>query len=394
MSSARALAPDVPGAEVDETMEEMIRLSLAVHEEAALVPLEGPETTSFMKRLAMGFSVRKRLAVSMEYGQMPLSDYLSSRFPGEGMQSLRGSLSAIPRIRNPRAIDLLAIIGDVLTADMAIPEGGTGTIIRRLAGAVTAAGGEIRTGSKVVSIGVAKGAVTGVALADGTVLPAPDVISTVDMKTTFFSLLPANIPPRLLKDKLGKITLSDPYFTVTLKTSIPVIPPGADRNMVCLVSSPLTAVGEAPSPDPQNVPFSVSFPEHPAGTPGAVQLMAPVQFVYGENWKSGPGFERTPEHDAFARSYAETLVQRAGEIVPGLSSQISGMSIVTPVDYQAFTGNDMGAPYGWRRPQMWRQAVPYVHGLYMAGHWTYPGPGVLNVMMSGKNAAQMVLAGM
>ena len=92
-------------------------------------------------------------------------------------------------------------------------------------------------------------------------------------------------------------------------------------------------------------------------------------------------------------STLHSLIRRADAVVPGLSSHIADIAVATPVSYRSCTGNDEGAVYGWRRPRMWRQKVPYTHGLYIAGHWTYPGPGVLKTMMSGKNASRIMLSG-
>ena len=124
-----------------------------------------------------------------------------------------------------------------------------------------------------------------------------------------------------------------------------------------------------------------------------VQIMAPVRFMYENNWHSGPQCEKTAEYDEFKKQYADSLIRRADAVVPGLSSHVVDIAVATPVSYRSCTGNDEGAVYGWRRPRMWRQKVPYTHGLYIAGHWTYPGPGVLKTMMSGKTPAGLCCPG-
>lgn len=150
--------------------------------------------------------------------------------------------------------------------------------------------------------------------------------------------------------------------------------------------------------DADNVSLFIHFPKSvPGSVPDGhsqVQIMAPVRFMYEDNWHSGADYEKTAEYREFKDQYARSLLARADAVVPGLSSHIADMAIATPVSYRSCTGNDEGAAYGWRRPRMWRQKVPYTHGLYIAGHWTYPGPGVLKSMMSGKNASRIILSGL
>jgi hypothetical protein len=41
--------------------------------------------------------------------------------------------------------------------------------------------------------------------------------------------------------------------------------------------------------------------------------------------------------------------------------------------------------------QRWNHKVPFIKGLYQAGHWVAP-PGVFSVASSGKLAANLILA--
>ena len=57
-----------------------------------------------------------------------------------------------------------------------------------------------------------------------------------------------------------------------------------------------------------------------------------------------------------------------------------------------YTLNDLGSSLGWSytSTQKWRQKVPFVKGLFLAGHWVGPS-GIYNVAISGKNAAELIL---
>jgi phytoene dehydrogenase-like protein len=78
--------------------------------------------------------------------------------------------------------------------------------------------------------------------------------------------------------------------------------------------------------------------------------------------------------------------------MPGLKQHIVSMDIATPVTMHRYTLNDLGASVGWSytSTQQWKQKVPFIDGLYLAGHWVGPS-GIYNVASSGKNAAELIL---
>jgi phytoene dehydrogenase-like protein len=260
-----------------------------------------------------------------------------------------------------------------------------------------AQGGVIRTGAKVTSVNVSDGHVTGVTLDDNNTIKGEAVLSTIDMKELFFDLLPVRASPRLFREKLAKIPLSDSYFTVTVSTTLDPGTVNGGGKVVRVVNPAVEEDGLFISDDPDQVSLFIHFPapgpDVATGGLSLVQIMAPVRFMYENNWHSGPKYEKSPDYYEFRKQYANKIIERAEAVVPGLSSHIADIVIATPVTYRSCTGNDEGAVSGWRRPRMWRQKVPYTHGLYIAGHWTYPGPGVLKSMMSGKNASRIILSG-
>ena len=78
-------------------------------------------------------------------------------------------------------------------------EGGVGKITEALAGAVKSFGGEIRTNAEVKSIQVDTFTCKGVVLANGEEISADNIISAVDPKHTFLTLVGAvNLPPEFV----------------------------------------------------------------------------------------------------------------------------------------------------------------------------------------------------
>jgi|GEM_PF-4902582 len=75
---------------------------------------------------------------------------------------------------------------------------------------------------------------------------------------------------------------------------------------------------------------------------------------------------------------------------PGLSQHMLSLDISTPITYLRYTLNHHGASMGWKGFGFWKQRVPFVKGLYRAGHWVGP-MGVHTAIYTGKNAAELVL---
>ncbi len=395
--SAHGMVTDSVREKVSQGLGRLIELSGQINRETKALPLESPELMSFFKRLFLGISMQRKLPMSMEYGRMPVQQFLSSVFPGVEMQCLRAALRSVVPLRSARALDLLQLLGNVAEGNVFYPDGGVESLIETLNGCFQSYGGVVRTGAKVTSVNVADGQVTGVTLADESTINGDMVLSAIDMKELFFTLLPEKVAPRLFQEKLAKIPLSDSYITVTVTTTFPAGTVNEHGKGVRVINPVVEEDELFTSDEPDRVSLFIHFPElvsgHVPDGRSVVQIMAPVRFIYEDNWHSGPECKKTGEYNEFKKQYAALLIKRAEAVVPGLSSHIADIAVATPVSYRSCTGNDEGAVFGWRRPRMWRQKVHYTHGLYLAGHWTYPGPGILKTMMSGKNAGRIMLSG-
>ena len=134
--------------------------------------------------------MQRKLPMSMEYGRMPVGQLLGSVFPGVEMQCLRAALRSVVPVRGARALDLLQLLGNVVEGNIFYPDGGIESLVETLNGCFQSHGGVIRTGAQVTSVNVSDGQVTGVTLADESIISSDMVLSTIDMKGLFFTLLP------------------------------------------------------------------------------------------------------------------------------------------------------------------------------------------------------------
>ncbi|MHC4277510.1 MAG: phytoene desaturase family protein, partial [Planctomycetota bacterium] len=84
------------------------------------------------------------------------------------------------------------------------------------------------------------------------------------------------------------------------------------------------------------------------------------------------------------------------DFVPNLDKHIEVVDAATPKTLERYTLNSKGAAYGWAvtlgqtGSGRTGNKTP-VENLYLAGHWTNPGPGVCAVVSSGWRVANMIL---
>ena len=109
-----------------------------------------------------------------------------------------------------------------------------------------------------------------------------------------------------------------------------------------------------------------------------VMLMSKAAYAYGKPWHS------------CKKEETDRLISLAGKALPKLSENIAYVEAATPLTLERYTANNSGAAFGWEQGPYNRRstAATALPGLYMAGHWTYPGGGIESVAASGLVAAE------
>ncbi len=95
------------------------------------------------------------------------------------------------------------------------------------------------------------------------------------------------------------------------------------------------------------------------------------------------------EMKEYTLKYLETLV-------PNIRNHIDVIEAATPKTLKRYTLNSKGAAYGWAVTvdQTWSNRLQHktpFDNLFLAGHWTNPGPGVCAVVSSGWRVANLIL---
>jgi prolycopene isomerase len=262
------------------------------------------------------------------------------------------------------------------------------SLAEALVAALERHGGELVLNSPVRRIRIEDGRVGGVVLENGQRVSAPIVVSNADARQTVEELVGAEHFPARFRGRLRSATASIAGYVAYLATDLD-----------------LTRAGLA------HETFLYAGPDHEAahasgllGAPTWLSLTAPTLV--------DPGLAPAGEHLLVlttlvgARSVADwseakgplldTLLRRVERRLPGFSRALRFAEGATPRTLERYTRNEGGALYGFEvtpsqvGPGRIDNQTP-LPGLFLAGHWTRPGGGVVGVLRSGVRAARLAL---
>lgn len=359
------------------------------------LPVYSPELTPFWTRLRYALGLLPSSAKLRRLARTPADQYLARLFPGDDLAGLRAALYTLAPIPDMPAAGPLAILGIGLRGKAYSPRGGAQVLADAFAAAALCNGAEIRYAAKVVSILTANGSVRGVSLQGGRVLTAEAVVSAADAKQTFYQLLGRDLVPDAFKRALEAQPVSEPYGLISLVTTLEPAVFGFDGTDVFVC--PSTDIPKAlESKEPEECSFLLAFPKYVE--PGAdstlrgLQVVVPAAWAWREHWQTWPTPERGAEYRALKEEWCSAILPRVQEYFPRLASHLVHVDVATPITFHRYTLNTEGAPVGWHYAsrRRWRQRVPFVRGLYQAGHWVGPS-GAVPATRSGKWAAELVL---
>ena len=285
--------------------------------------------------------------------------------------------------------------------------GGMGGLADALAGACDDLRVDIRRNAEVQRIVTHNGAVRGVCLADGTLLEATVVASSVDAHWTFEKFLDQNDLPDYFRRAVAKIDYSSASAKINLALSEP-------PNFRCLPSTGVAphhhgTIHIAPTLDfierayddakygwPSTEPvLEITLPtslDDTLAPPGKQVLSmfvqyAPYKLADGKSW------------DVIKEDFADRCVELLARYAPNVPAAIEHRQVLSPLDLERtfrLTGGNIfqGALnfnqlFALRPVAGWADHRSPIKGLYLCGAASHPGGGVIG--SCGKNAAEEIL---
>jgi prolycopene isomerase len=267
--------------------------------------------------------------------------------------------------------------------------GGTQKLVDALVHAVELSGGELLAGNAVERILVQDGRATGVALADGTVIAGSQVISAMDARTTFESLVGhEHLPARFVK-RFQRLKPSLSAVVVFAATRLDLHAAGVAHSTFVnddwsLDANHAAVLEHRPGGHWLSIPTLIDDTLAPAGEHLLIfTSLAPYDAV------------RDPQE---REAYADRLLAGYERVIPGLRANLTFLETATPRTLERYSGNSYGAVYGWENTPAQAGTrrlghVTPIQGLFLSGHWTRPGHSTFRVIFSGVETAMTVLGG-
>ncbi len=297
-----------------------------------------------------------------------LKAVLSDRCPFTGLPP--SSISALP---------MIMLIMSYFQEGAYRPAGGFQGLSDLIARGIREKGGRIIFGSRVTKIIHDRRQCQGVVTEDGGEYTARYVIPAMDYIHTLSSLL-GNEHLKVTRKMLAEPGVSTSFFIVygafrgdfRGSSSIGYFP--------SLDFSYLFDPGSAFKED-GTIGMTIASVEDPLRAPEGYQTIVLHEMVEGNR----PVMERE-------RS-TEKLVKKAEKALPELRERIEVIDTATPATLERYTGNHQGAAFGWRQvPGNLMISSHGLENLFIAGHWSGMGGGVLAAAYSGAKAAADILS--
>lgn len=341
---------------------------------------------------------------------MAVADLVAEFFTADIVQAAIAARGIVGTAQGPWSAGTGAVLLVNAAADpvpggsTVLVKGGIGALTSAMAEAATRAGATIRTGAAVARVNTRDGRVAGVVLEDGSEIEARAVVSGVDPRRTFLSLMdPVDLDPTFLtrirnyrcRGTAAKINLALSGLPVFPSVANPAdlrgrvqIGPGIDYLERAFDASKYGDISADPYLD-------ITFPtlQDPSLAPEGGHVMsvymqyAPYQLADGRSWNN--------ERHSLSAAVVRTLERYA----PGIGNLIRDQQVLTPEDLErtySLTGGHIfhGEPaldqlFAMRPVLGWAQYRTPIRHLYMCGAGTHPGGGLSGG--PGQNAAREII---
>ena len=289
------------------------------------------------------------------------------------------------------ALLLSALNASLFSEGNYLPRDGINHLVKLLEGTIRERGGEISLNSPVKKIVIKDSKVWGVVLERGEKIDGNAVVSNVDATTTFFQMVGEEYLSTNFALQLKKLKPSLSAFSVFLgiKDEVTIPQELAATNLIYPDYDSAGQYQRILQGKIEKVPYCLAIPTlvTPSLAPQGHHVInlcthLPYRPEGITNWK-----EKKEE-------YTERFITMAEKVIPGLRKQIVVKEAATPDTLLRYTSNREGALGGWAYTPETDAGRPFnktpIEGLWLTGHWTFPGVGIHGVITSGYLTASMI----
>ena len=280
------------------------------------------------------------------------------------------------------AIGMCQMLVNYLKDGAYFPVGGTQNFADAITQKFIDYGGHIMLSSSVDGMLTDGNIIKGVTTKKGEEIQADIFVSNIDPKQTFFSLLDKNIVDDSYIRKIENMKESVSFFLLYLGLDNKIDLKGLKRGFYH-TSNDLTFS--------DNDWFYISVPTEvdPSLAPDNKQIISVVV-------SSRENYDDIDDWVAYKDKMKKHTINYLENFVPEIQDHIEVIDAATPKTLYRYTLNTKGAAYGWAVTvdQTWSNRLSHTtpfKNLFLAGHWTNPGPGICAVVSSGWRVANMIL---
>lgn len=333
----------------------------------------------------------ERFPLHRQYRRATLGRALDECVADPRLKVVLGALWGFPGLPPSQLsfISFASMLMSLVAAGAYYCQGGFQNLVNAFVAGLEAHGGELLLRTPVRRILVADGRAGGVVLENGQRIRAPTVVSNADATQTFEQLVGAEHLPAPYLARLRRLRPSLSALTTYLATDLDLGRlEGLGHQTFVFDSWGQEAVyrrllaGE-PGLLQINVPTLIDPSLAPPGE-HLVILSTLMPYEIAASWRAEKGRHQEP------------LLQRAAAVLPGLRERITFVEGGSPRTMERYTLNHLGAIFGWAECPEQASLNRLGHrtlidGLYLSGHWTQPGGGLMTVIVSGAQTAQLLL---
>jgi phytoene dehydrogenase-like protein len=350
-------------------------------------PSESEKISLFFKefiRLYRATFSTKTHKMLIKYQDITYKEMLDSFFTDEQLKMVLsaqwGYIGSLPD--EVSAIGMCQMLVNYLKDGAYFPVGGTQNFTDAITQKFIDYGGHIMLSSRVKSLLTEDNIAKGVTTEKGDKIVADIFVSNIDPKQTFFCLMEENAVEETYLHKLDSMKESVSFFLLYLGLDNRIDLKSLKRGFYHTSNS--TSFSD-------NDWFYISVPTDVDSSlaPDNKQIISVVV-------SSRDNYDDIEDWVAYKDKMKKYTINYLENFVPDIQDHIEVIDAATPKTLHRYTNNSKGAAYGWAVTvdQTWSNRLPHTtpfKNLYLAGHWTNPGPGICAVVSSGWRVANMIL---